>query len=273
MAPAGWAAASHWLATSEELGTWTGMVPARACLLSYPHDGETEIPPASTVGLAAGRSLDDAALRAVLELAERQAVEAWWSGMMLQPCLLPCDLAEPVVDAYHAWNKARGHELRLLDLSSALAIPVIAAVGWNGDGRAVAMGFGAGTTVGDAARHAVGELSQFESNLALIEAQVARRGDAWLTPEARAFRAWSAHRSVEELPFLAGRGEGRPPEQPPLDLAAVSGRLWAAGIDMAVVDLTSSELEVPVARAIAPALWPGPRGSAAERLNPVPLPF
>ena len=68
----------------------------------------------------------------------------------------------------------------------------------------IAFGFGAASSMAEAARHAVGELAQCESNLALIEETVGAVGVQRLTPEARALLQWWRTARLSGHRHLAG---------------------------------------------------------------------
>jgi oxazoline/thiazoline synthase len=211
-------------------------------------------------------------VRAFLELVERDAAAIWWYNRIARPALDPSALKEPIVAAYRNWTRSRGRELALHDLTHDLRIPVVAAVSHDRDGGSIALGFGADVSAAAAARHAVGELAQFEANLSLIAARAARRGTRGLAPEARALLRWASSARLRDHPYLAGQ----PTRPEPLTLARLTlGDCHALsrnhGLPFLAVELTRPGLDIPVCRVVVPGLRPLWARFAAGRLFDVPV--
>lgn len=283
--------AIDWIATAAGFSSEEAWLPAGLCYLGHGRDRKAGLAPANSSGVAAGDTLENAAVRAFLELVERDAVAIWWYNRIPRPKLAPERLDEPLVAAYADWSSARDRVLRLHDLTHDFDIPVVAAVSHDRNGSAIALGFGAGFFLGQAAAHAVGELGQCECNLALISERAERQGLHGITPEAKALLGWAQSARLEEHPHLLG-GPVRGPDRAvvALDLAKCHQLCRRHGLRFLALDLTRPGIGVPVARVVVPGLrpiWarfaPGrlyevpvklgwlSRPLAPEALNPVPL--
>ena len=291
--PALWRAdrAIDWVAAAPGLSSREAWLPAGLCFLGHRRDRKAGLAPANSSGVAAGDTLENAAVRAFLELVERDAVAVWWYNRISRPRLFPERLDEGLVAAYAQWSRNRDRVLQLHDLTHDLGIPVLAAVSHNRDGSAIALGFGTGTSTRQAARHAIGELAQCEYNLALITEHVASQGPQGLTAEAKALLGWVQSARLDEHPHLIGgpalEADRR---EVALDLTKCHDLCRRHGLQFLALDLTRPGIEVPVSRVVVPGLrpiWarlaPGrlydvpvklgwlSRPLAPEALNPVPL--
>lgn len=259
----------YWLAAkSIEGGAW---LPARLCFLGFPKD--RHLPAAGSSGLAAGMSLEDATVRAFLELVERDAVSIWWYGRLRRPLMESEALGEPVACAYARWSESRGRRLRLHDLTHDLGVPVVAAVSHDTAGGHIAFGFAAEATVAQAARHAVGELAQFECNVALVAAQAARAGAQGISPEARALLDWYRSAHLDQHPHLAGAAAPAIPHDAGLvvDFAFCRELCRRKGLQLFMIDQTRTSIGVPTARVVVPGLRPLEPRFAPGRLYDVPV--
>ncbi|MHA7775017.1 YcaO-like family protein [Roseibium sp. M-1] len=274
-------AARGWVACREALAGAPGLVPAILCFRDL---RETIEPvPAFSTGFAAGQTLAAAVQTATLELIERDAVALWWFGgtpaRALEAGQVP-GLLE-VVSAMRAGRTER--QLVLLDLTSEIGIPVVAAVSANEEGKDIAFGFAARLEAGDAARAAVLELAQMEfANL--LAAAKRQRGMQLSESEAEMLERCRDLILQDGLfEVAAGNGDRGETETVVVDLDTA---LAKHGIERFVVDLTSPRLGVPVAKVLCPGLQTismdyrterfrsalqrfGPRTGAASRHRPV----
>ena len=114
----------------------------------------------------------------MLELVERDAVALWWRGGRRGRAI--------VADSEAGRRAARliarvrqGNDIRqtaLLDITSDLGVPVVAAFSMRRDGFGVAVGFGARTTLAEAAQAAIFEMCQSELSLHVIAAKRRQSG-------------------------------------------------------------------------------------------------
>ena len=154
----------------------TMLVPAEICLRRGPGRSRMTPPFLLSTGCAAGRSKADAVLHGLCELVERDAAGLWWRGGMRGRPLALDDPASGEAAALLA-ELRRGNASRrtwLLDITTDLGIPAIAAVSCRADGKGFACGLGARPTLAGAARGAIMELCQNELAHAVVAAKRAR---------------------------------------------------------------------------------------------------
>ena len=180
------------------------MLPAGLCFLGNAKDLSRGVPSADFSGVAAGKTIEDAAVRAFLELVERDAVAIWWYTLFQRPLLDLLRLGEPLVASYARWCHQQRRVLRLHDLTNDFGIPIVAAVSHQLDGSGIALGFGAAMGAGVAACHAVGELAQFETNLRFIVARQLGHGFRGMSAYARSLLDWATTATLDHHPFLRG---------------------------------------------------------------------
>lgn len=261
-----------WMDTTPDLSSTSAWLPAGLCLLGHAMDRKAGLPPADSNGLAAGSTKEDAAVRAFSELVERDAVAIWWYNRVVRPHLDLADLGDSLVSEYASWSAERGRPLRLFDLTHDFGIVVVAAVACGADGRAPALGFGVGTSTAPAARHAVGELAQFEGNVGLIQDRVAAAGEIGLTPEAKALLRWWRNANIAEHPHLVGdKTLAAACSGPPLDLRQCHEACRRRGLRFLALDLTRQDIDLPVVRVVVPGLRPMWARFASGRLYDVPV--
>ena len=269
--------AVRWVEAHSLVDGATRLVPAACVYLGYPgDDGGPAFDSADSNGCAAGSSEEDATLRALLELVERDALAIWWRNRLRKPPLDLGSLEAPEVDLTCAWAKSRGRQIALLDLSHDLGVSVVAATSWDDDGRDLLVGAGAAADLATAARAAVSEVFQVEANARAIRVRSAEAGREALSPDALALLTWLDGARLEDHPYLL------PSDDPPTigqkcsvseeaRLDAVIGGMTRAGVEPYAVDLTRDSIGVPVVRVIAPGLRHHRRGFGPGRLYDVPV--
>ena len=241
------------------------LIPAEWCLRgATENEALAEPGRPRSIGVAAGASRDDAARRAMLELVERDAVAMWWLGHA-PAAPLPLDLmgfAAALGMLASLRQEAHDRQTLLLDITTDLAIPTVAALSVDRDNGNLCCGTATRLTYPAAAEAALFELCQSEIGLALAQAkQDAQREDLLSTDErqmlARAdlfrherFRT----RLLPGAPFRMGR-VALPPEASGKDIAA---HLEGLGIPVYLADIGRPDIAVPVVAAFAPKLQPYP---------------
>ena len=231
-------------------------VPAAAAFYGY---GRTHHPYAfaHSNGCAGGASYEDAALGAVLELIERDAVSTWFLNRIPRPAARH---ASERIEAVREALAGAGRHLHVLDLTADLGVPVCAAVSYRRSGPpGWVLGFAAGLTLDVAAEGAVLELVQ------MIRATDDPRHPSPL--------AWAAAAAPRDHPYLIPADVPSVPARPfGLDpLRDVAGRLAGAGIDAYLVDQTHPLVGTPVLRALAPGLTFFWRRLGGRRLYRLPV--
>ena len=250
------------------------MLPADWCL-RRPGAGHLAIPGAAmSTGCAAGPSVDAAATRALLELIERDAASLWWIGGQ-RPRPLAVDdpaMAEGVRLLTALRQDCRHRASWLLDITTDFAIPCVAAVSVNADGRGLACGLAARLSLKEAVRAAVLEMCQMELAFPIAASKMRQRGEATLNATDRRHVARATEIDAETCDLLhplgPPRGIGPPASRSSGDELAVLRDAFACrGIEAVLVDLGRAEFDIPVVQAVAPGLQLMPCELPTERLN------
>jgi ribosomal protein S12 methylthiotransferase accessory factor len=203
-------------------------------------------------GLAAGAGLEDATLRAVLELVERDAFMITWLAQRPAHRLILDDTLEPGVREVVRQLQDRGVEVELFLLDVGLSIPTVMCLG-IGDGKrwpGVTVALGAHLSPHTASRRAIleqGHVGPYISGLM-------RNGEHALPADPKDVRTLidhalyyaPAHREHEFRFLRKGSGNAIPlwdlKTSGETSLAACVRQLQAAGIRVAVADVTSPDI-------------------------------
>jgi ribosomal protein S12 methylthiotransferase accessory factor len=260
--------AVSWIAVRRLVDGASCWFPADLCLRRAAADF---IPPLKlSTGCAAGVTREAATLRALLELIERDAVALWWRGGRRGRAIAADS------DAGHTATRLleqvrQGHAGRrtaLLDITSDLGIPVVAAFSSHPDGFGFALGLGARTTLAEAATAAIFEMCQSELSLHVIAAKRRESGDAALNESDRCQLARATMLDTRECTLLHPDGAAPVPQAALVGdpIEALVHMLAARGIVAYSLDLTRPRFGVPVVRVIAPALQSEPCEITGDRL-------
>jgi ribosomal protein S12 methylthiotransferase accessory factor len=268
-----------------------------AAMLYYSQRGRPQHPAllADSNGSAAGGSLEDAIIHGFLELVERDAVALWWYNRTRQPLVNLGSFDDGWLAGQPKQYRRMKREVWLLDVTSDLGIPVMAAVSRRIDNPTedILLGFGAHPDPRVAARRALGELGQ------AMPAVISARADGTGYADPHLDRWWT-YATVRNQPYL------RPDPCQPVRTAADYGRrssttvnleliypaVRRAGLDVLVLDQTRPDIKMPVVKVIVPGLrhfWPRfapgrlfdvpvtlgrkAEATAYEDLNPIPIYF
>lgn len=248
------------------------LLPADLCLRRPPARQEFAPPFPLSIGSAAGTSFEGAALHGLLELIERDAASLWWNGG---------SRGRAVVPEAEAGAKALLHALRagapalrrswLLDITTDVGVPAVAAMSCRPDGFGFAFGLAARLTPEAAARAATLEMCQGELACAVVEAKSRERGEAALNARDRGHLLRATAIDADKCALLQpipGRA-GHLSIEAADSLGALDTlvrRLSALGVETYALDLTRGDLAVPVARIVAPALQAEPSTFVTARL-------
>jgi ribosomal protein S12 methylthiotransferase accessory factor len=251
---------------------------------------------ADSNGNAAGSSVEDALLQGLLEVVERDAVALWWYNQTRAPGVDLDSFGVRWIDELRAVYAALNRDVWVLDVSSDVGIPTMAALSRRTDGprEDVMFGFGAHLDPQVALIRALTEMNQ------LMPAVVAA-GDGgdydWSDPDAV---HWWRTATWDGMPYLRPDPAVRPRTPADYrhvpttdlhqDITEVRGRLEGLGLDVMVLDQTRPDVGLPVVKAIVPGMrgfWarfaPGrlfdvpvrlgrlDAPTPYERLNPIPL--
>jgi ribosomal protein S12 methylthiotransferase accessory factor len=249
------------------------LLPADLCLRRPSARQEVKPPFPLSTGSAAGRSWDAAALHGLLELIERDAASLWWHGGSRGKSVSPGDEAQIVAEALLAQLRQGASARRswLLDITTDIGVPCVAAVSCMADGFGFAIGLAARPTLIAAARAAVLEMCQGELAHTVVEAKLRERGEAALNPRDQGHRRRATILNADRC-LLLQPGPERPQHlaigttEPGAVLRLIVDRLAQLGIEAFGLDLTRPQFGVPVARVIAPGLQPLPSEIIVPRL-------
>ncbi len=277
--PAGWyrrslgeaAGAVEWVPGFRCIDGAPVLLPADLCLRRPL--GRRRIAPVGALssGVAAGFDGPSALCRAILELIERDAAALWWfggrPGRELNGDGAARD-AKPVLAALRGGQALR--RTMMIDITTELGVPVVAAVARNEDGRGTAIGIAARLTPGAAAAAALIEMAQMEVAAELARYKLAAEGpDGVGQADRRHLRRIAADSG--SLPQLRPVARGR---RPPVDLPdanALVRHLQALNVTFFATDLGRSEIGVPVVRALSPDLQPFSLDAECDRLAAHPV--
>ena len=249
-----------WINASDASTGGIALLPADLCLRRPQTRRVIEPVGALSSGAAAGPSFETAALRAVLELCERDAAAMWWLGGC-RPKRFALEHPATKTGAELIERLRQGEAARrtmLLDITTDTGIPVVAAVSVDHDGRGMACGLASRLTASDAARAAVLEMCQMEMAAPVAEAKRAEGGDAVLN-EADRRHLRRATFAAADCELLHPRDTSRHATSGPaaaLGLKGLTGHLRDRGIRLFLVDHTRQDIGVAVARAVSPDLQP-----------------
>jgi ribosomal protein S12 methylthiotransferase accessory factor len=249
-------------------------VPADMCLRRPKTAREIDVPWPLSTGCAAAEDRATAALRALLELIERDAAALWWCGGRRARLVAPDSAAQAEAGALLARLRGPATERLtwLLDITSDLAVPAIAAVSCRADGRGFCCGLAARPTQAEAAYRAVVELGQMELVLRMAETARTTGGEAALDAAQRRHLQRAESIVVADTPLLHPLA----PPAPARDIAApnaiaalgaIRARLAAHGLFPCAVDLTRETLGIPVVRVICSGLQADPSAPPTSRLR------
>lgn len=232
---------------------------------------------ALSTGVAAGRTFADAALRAVLELIERDATALWWIGGRRGRAM---SLAgDAVADAARLLRSARAERRDdrpawMIDVTSDVGVPTVVAISTAPDGRRMARGMAARLALDEAASAAIVEMCQSELGLLVTEAKLEQRGAEALNAVDRLHLARADAIDAGHCELLHPVGVPRQHRHP--DAAGAEGELGRLGALLAVaavgvtlVDLTRAEFGLAVVAAVAPRLQRLPSDVRTVRLSQV----
>jgi thiazole/oxazole-forming peptide maturase SagD family component len=252
--------AIDWINACDASTGESALVPADLCLRRPPTRRAIEPIGALSSGAAAGPSFEAAALRAVLELCERDAAAMWWLGGC-RPKRFALEHPATKAGAELIERLRQGETARrtvLLDITTDTGVPAVAAVSVGHDGRGMAYGLSSRLVGSDAARAAVLEMCQMEMAAPLAEIKRAEAGDAALN-EADRRHLRRAEFAAADCELLHPRELSGPAASGPaaaLGLKGLTDHLRSHGIRLFLVDHTRQDIGVTVARAVSPHLQP-----------------
>ena len=249
------------------------LLPADLCLRRPPGQQQVKPPFPLGTGSAAGQSWEAAALHGLLELIERDAASLWWLGGVRGKSIPAGDEALIMAETLLAQLRHGVSPRRcwLLDITTDIGVPSVAAVSCLSDGFGFAFGLAARPTLKAAARSAVLEMCQGELAHAVVEAKSRERGEAALNARDHLHRQHATALNADRCLLLqpeSGRSEhlAISTTDPGTVLRLIADRLAQLGIEVFGLDLTRARFGIPVARVVAPGLQPIPSEIITPRL-------
>ena len=247
------------------------LLPADWCLRRTPGRQRLRPRTALSVGVAAGPTFDWAASRALLELIERDAAGLWWTGGRRGKAVQADHPAMAEIRRLVGTLRQHAQDRRswVLDITTDIGIPVVAALSCNMEGKQLAYGLAARLSLEDAARSAILELCQTE--LAILLAQIKQvEGDQGnLSPTDRAHLERGAAIKADQCALLHPIEQNLTHSEKVVgpELPTIASAMGRCGIETALVDMTRPRFGIPVVRAVAPALQPMPSDTVTDRLR------
>jgi ribosomal protein S12 methylthiotransferase accessory factor len=227
---------------------------------------------ADSNGCAAGETLTSAIAAGLLELIERDALGIWWYAQCRRP-ELSLETTRIDIDGWAKQRSAQSRRRWLLDLTTDLGVPVVAAISVDREGRLPAIGAGASTSLSAAAMKAFLELCQAELNVHLSLQRWRERSAEELADSDRIYRRWLLRMSLEALPWLVpdDRVSAEQETAPVLEafLTQCLNKVRAKGLHAYWLDLTRPAVGVPVARVFVPGLCHVKPRLGAKRLREI----
>ncbi len=249
-------------------------------------------------GIAAGSDLVEATLHGLLELFERDAVAIWWYNRIQRPGVDVAAFEDSLIDAICAHFDDLGRDVRVLDITNDLEMPVFVAVSAcrDRDREDIVYGFGAHPDPVSGIRAALMELTQtlpcvadrnpdgstayrpINSDCMVWWENASRASQRYLCPSPGPMRGPADYRPAP--PTLRARVE-----------AMIDG-LAARGFDVLLLDQSRPNIDLAVAKVLVPGLrhfwmrfgpgrlydvpvalgWQG-APLAEHQLNPLPIFF
>lgn len=253
-------------------------VPAQAVYWNAPEREDEGCCQVTTNGLAAGADVEDASMRAIMELVERDAFMLTWRARLPGRRLLLDDTVPRTTREVVRQVAERGVDVELFLLDGGLGLPVVACLGL-GDGLrwpGVAVGLGAHWNARAAVRKAALEMAMIGPYISRLQADQPHRiprtpAQVHTTTDHGLY--YAPARRKRAVAFLSkGRRRALPmaalPEPRRPSLPAYARRLAAAGVRIALVDVTSSDLldgPFRVVRAVGTNMQPLDFGFTCER--------
>jgi ribosomal protein S12 methylthiotransferase accessory factor len=245
------------------------LLPADLCYRRDPARRVLTPPGPQSIGCAAAPTFAAAVLHGLLELVERDAAALWWRGgrpgrglslehAALQESATLLRSLRAGMDTRRSW---------LLNITTDLGIPVVAAMSVAPDGRGFCCGTAARTTLADACQAALREMCQMELAHHVVQAKRFERGDAGLNQVDLGHLKRFSDIDLAACELLHPVGWSDLQDPPDNDLPAVVDRLVRGGLQPCAIDLTRPELAIPVARVMCPGLEQEPSSTVGARLR------
>ena len=230
-------------------------------------------------GNAAGNTLEEAVLQGFFELVERDAVGLWWYNRTSKPGVDLASFQDPYIDALVEYYRSMDRSLWMLDLTTDLGIPTFASISRreNHPVEDIILAFGSHVDPRLAALRALTETNQF---LPAVYGRDELGNTVYLEDDGATLTWWKTA-TLAENPYLLPDGTAAPVrrdtyEIPQLPTVADHVELCVerarqAGHEVLVVDQSRPDIELRVAKVMAPGLRHFWRRLGAGRLYDLPV--
>jgi ribosomal protein S12 methylthiotransferase accessory factor len=253
-------------------------LPTAFCYYDVPHAAEESFCVACSNGCAAGNTIEEAILQGFFELVERDSVALWWYNRLRRPGVDLESFQEPYLEQMARSMAAQKREMRVLDLTSDLGLPVF--VAWSRlateTPEQIVLGFGAHLDARIALLRAVTEMNQMLSHLHY--SPIDRIQGAVDDPETV---HWLRTATAENQPYLRPAGDvsartlsdfhRNGTDDISDDIRICQNLVERQGLEMLVLDQTRPEIGLPVVKVVVPGLRHFWTRFAAGRLYDVPV--
>jgi ribosomal protein S12 methylthiotransferase accessory factor len=222
-------------------------------------------------GCAAGATLEAAKTAALCEVIERDAIAMWWLGGRVARCIEATEvLSSASRDVFDVWNwpSRRSGFFQLLDISTDVCVPCVAAIAADATGENMVFGFGCHPDVEKACLSAMRELAQMEVGRLLLQQRAQMGGlsalNTWEKGLAQRLHSLNFHGcepitgAIKDAAMLN--------DSAPAD-GTLAKRLFQAGFASCFLDLTDPMIGVPAAKVLLPVLQPYPCKYVSKRLQ------
>jgi ribosomal protein S12 methylthiotransferase accessory factor len=248
-------------------------LPTAYCYLWYRLPKDHDFCRADSNGNAAGNTIEEAILQGMLEVVERDAVSLWWYNALRRPAVDLDGFDDSYFLQLQAFYRNIGRDMWVLDLTSDLGIPVMAAVSRRTGGGAerLIVGYGAHLDPAVAITRALTEMSQVGLELDKVP-------DDRIDPDSA---GWLLGARLDNKPYLipdaavpARRrtdfsshwsGDCRD------DVLAVVDTARRRGLEVLVLDLTRPDIGLNVVKVVVPGMRFFWQRFAPGRLYDVPV--
>lgn len=254
--------AVQWTKTRSLISHKEIYVPTGLCYLNFDGHGKRFFRACSN-GCAAGETIEDATVRAFLELVERDSASIWWYNKIPRPALDLKSFQNEFVDLAQEWVGRLARELWVLDITSDFGIPTLIAISRSVSGKEerIVFGLGCDFDVIVALQKSLTELLQMLTGIEHLwntkRALIPHYIENWLRTEliqTQPYLAPAMGRLMKKCDFRSCdiRTSGNP-------LSFALSTLKSFQMDALFINLTRPELGVPVVRLFIPGLchfWP-----------------
>jgi oxazoline/thiazoline synthase len=248
-------------------------LPTAYCYLWYKLPKDHDFCRADSNGNAAGNTMEEAILQGFLEVVERDSVAIWWYNGLQRPRVDLASFDDPYFHHLEQYYRSIGREMWVLDLTSDLRIPTMAAVSRRtaGGPERLIIGYGSHLDPAVAVTRALTEMSQVGLELdKLPEERIAPENAGWLLGA-----------SLQNKPYLV------PDPSSPVrqskdfkfhqsddirdDVVAAVALARQHGLEVLVLDLTRPDIGLKVVKVVVPGMRFFWQRFAPGRLYDVPV--